>query len=277
MFKAPCGNPLPCERHPIACRCKGALTKRGRSVDPLGTWVHSPNGCGFEPDDPLFRMTAAMSGSEVSASDLDAIIADPLQPACIGPGDDDYGTWPADPVAEQPPTCPICEAVWNERHCYGCGIDAPAEQPTAAEAVVTLADLVADVKADGGDGYLAYLEASHELSTRTISSLFNQRENLVAERDRLTKEVSDLRAAARKANSQSRTCRPARRREEGGVMAKRKRTEADVVRDLGAAVDFVNKHYPLPRCPHGSALMDHGGERLEPPCGCRAEKKEPKP
>ncbi len=26
---------------------------------------------------------------------------------------------------------------------------------------------------------------------------------------------------------------------------------------------------PLPRCEHGQALRDHGGEHLEPPCGCR--------
>ena len=39
---------------------------------------------------------------------------------------------------------------------------------------------------------------------------------------------------------------------------------------LGDAVRWVEKHHPLPRCPHGSALRDHGYELLEPPCGCRA-------
>jgi hypothetical protein len=39
---------------------------------------------------------------------------------------------------------------------------------------------------------------------------------------------------------------------------------------LQAAVEYVNANYPLPRCQHGSALRDHGGEMLEPPCGCRA-------
>ena len=37
---------------------------------------------------------------------------------------------------------------------------------------------------------------------------------------------------------------------------------------LGAAVAFVETHHPLPRCPHGHALRDHGGERLSLPCGC---------
>ena len=27
---------------------------------------------------------------------------------------------------------------------------------------------------------------------------------------------------------------------------------------------------PLPRCEHGSCLVDGAGEQLEPPCGCRA-------
>ena len=37
---------------------------------------------------------------------------------------------------------------------------------------------------------------------------------------------------------------------------------------LRAAIDFVEAHYPLPRCEHGSALRDRSGARLEPTCGC---------
>lgn len=48
-----------------------------------------------------------------------------------------------------------------------------------------------------------------------------------------------------------------------------KRTERDMVKDLGAAITDLEREHPLPRCPHGSALADHAGERLEPPCGCR--------
>lgn len=39
---------------------------------------------------------------------------------------------------------------------------------------------------------------------------------------------------------------------------------------LQNAIEFVNKYYPLPRCIHGNALKDHGGERLYPSCGCNA-------
>lgn len=38
------------------------------------------------------------------------------------------------------------------------------------------------------------------------------------------------------------------------------------VRVLADAVAYVNEHHPLPRCDHGNALSDHGGERLEPRC-----------
>lgn len=40
---------------------------------------------------------------------------------------------------------------------------------------------------------------------------------------------------------------------------------------LSAAIDYVNEHHPLPRCVHGSALEDGGGEKLQPPCGCGGE------
>lgn len=45
----------------------------------------------------------------------------------------------------------------------------------------------------------------------------------------------------------------------------------DPVENLRRAVEEVNRDHPLPRCPHGQALRDGGGERLEPPCGCRAK------
>ena len=38
---------------------------------------------------------------------------------------------------------------------------------------------------------------------------------------------------------------------------------------LRQAIDFAETIAPLPPCNHGSALADGGGERLEPPCGCR--------
>lgn len=38
---------------------------------------------------------------------------------------------------------------------------------------------------------------------------------------------------------------------------------------LRDAVDWVEENHPLPRCQHGHALRDHGGEALYPPCGCR--------
>lgn len=46
--------------------------------------------------------------------------------------------------------------------------------------------------------------------------------------------------------------------------------EQDSIRKLAEAVAFVEKHHPLPRCPHGNCLRDHGMELLEPECGCRA-------
>lgn len=42
---------------------------------------------------------------------------------------------------------------------------------------------------------------------------------------------------------------------------------ADIYR-LTRAVAHVEAYYPLPRCPHGNALEDGAGERLEPSCGC---------
>ena len=38
------------------------------------------------------------------------------------------------------------------------------------------------------------------------------------------------------------------------------------VRVLADAVAYVNEHHPLPRCDHGNAMKDHGGDALEPRC-----------
>lgn len=46
------------------------------------------------------------------------------------------------------------------------------------------------------------------------------------------------------------------------------RAFAASVARLAAAIEFAG-HNPLPRCAHGNALRDVGGERLEPSCGCR--------
>lgn len=52
-------------------------------------------------------------------------------------------------------------------------------------------------------------------------------------------------------------------------------TAVDVVRDAASPGDLsaleaaIASVPPLPRCLHGKALRDHGGELLEPPCGCR--------
>lgn len=45
--------------------------------------------------------------------------------------------------------------------------------------------------------------------------------------------------------------------------------ERIAVKRLHEAIDFVEQTAPLPRCEHGSCLRDHGGELLEPDCGCR--------
>jgi hypothetical protein len=38
---------------------------------------------------------------------------------------------------------------------------------------------------------------------------------------------------------------------------------------LAKANKEAERDHPLPRCMHGSALVDGSGEALEPPCGCR--------
>src|SRR6202142_3967790 len=40
--------------------------------------------------------------------------------------------------------------------------------------------------------------------------------------------------------------------------------------ELAKAIRETERNHPLPRCQHGRALRDGGGEYLEPPCGCRA-------
>lgn len=47
---------------------------------------------------------------------------------------------------------------------------------------------------------------------------------------------------------------------------------ANSIADLSAAIAFVNEHHPLPRCSHGHALRDGGGEKLLPSCGCGGER-----
>jgi hypothetical protein len=49
-----------------------------------------------------------------------------------------------------------------------------------------------------------------------------------------------------------------------------RRAEQAATGRLAAAVREVEAAHPLPRCRHGVALRDGGGERLEPSCGCRA-------
>ncbi len=45
----------------------------------------------------------------------------------------------------------------------------------------------------------------------------------------------------------------------------------DSVEQLALSTRFAQEEHPLPRCGHGAALRDHGGARLEPPCGCRID------
>lgn len=46
-------------------------------------------------------------------------------------------------------------------------------------------------------------------------------------------------------------------------------TPPDDVKKLTDSIDWVETNHPLPRCGHGKALKDGGGELLEPSCGCR--------
>jgi hypothetical protein len=41
------------------------------------------------------------------------------------------------------------------------------------------------------------------------------------------------------------------------------------VSELGDAIRQVERESPLPRCGHGSCLVDGAGKLLEPECGCR--------
>jgi len=47
-----------------------------------------------------------------------------------------------------------------------------------------------------------------------------------------------------------------------------RRILTDPVERLKAATVYVDAHHPLPRCEHGTALRDGGGEVLAPSCGC---------
>ena len=53
--------------------------------------------------------------------------------------------------------------------------------------------------------------------------------------------------------------------------------EQRAVERLAAAVRKTERDHPLPRCRHGKALLDGGGEKLEPPCGCRFDKGDARP
>lgn len=46
---------------------------------------------------------------------------------------------------------------------------------------------------------------------------------------------------------------------------------------LADVVAETERNHPLPRCRHGKALQDGGGENLEPPCGCRFTKGDESP
>ena len=70
-------------------------------------------------------------------------------------------------------------------------------------------------------------------------------------------EVSDKQMALSDAIAASRVCQ--------------RIAEADSVKRLHDAVEYVNEHHPLPRCKHGNPLRD-AVENLEPPCGCRYPK-----
>ena len=47
------------------------------------------------------------------------------------------------------------------------------------------------------------------------------------------------------------------------------RKEQVAIQNLHDAVEFVERTSSLPRCRHKNCLRDHGGELLEPECGCR--------
>lgn len=60
---------------------------------------------------------------------------------------------------------------------------------------------------------------------------------------------------------------PLRRAHAERYAAAKERTS---INQLSASVAYVNEHHPLPRCSHGNALRDGGGDLLEPSCGCRS-------
>lgn len=52
------------------------------------------------------------------------------------------------------------------------------------------------------------------------------------------------------------------------------RSEEEQIANLSEAIDYVNTYHPLPRCRHGTALRDHGGDLLYPSCGCHLNEKD---
>lgn len=59
-----------------------------------------------------------------------------------------------------------------------------------------------------------------------------------------------------------------------GTMTETERRRETITADdgglsnLNAAIAFAEQVAPLPRCIHGNALQDGGGELLAPPCKC---------
>lgn len=68
-----------------------------------------------------------------------------------------------------------------------------------------------------------------------------------------------------------RQCHPAKRWRRPTDEEKEKAMKFYGIKDLQAANEEVRAKYPLPRCKHGQAMRDHGGELLRPTCGCKLE------
>jgi hypothetical protein len=58
--------------------------------------------------------------------------------------------------------------------------------------------------------------------------------------------------------------------EQAALAAGQAAAAAESTAGLANATAALSRERPLPRCEHGQALRDHGGDTLEPPCGCRA-------
>lgn len=68
-----------------------------------------------------------------------------------------------------------------------------------------------------------------------------------------------------------RQCHPAKRWRRPTDDERKKAQVFYGIGELHAANEEVSQKYPLPRCKHGNAMRDHGGEVLRPPCGCKLE------